>query len=196
MGEGIEMDESALIQAAKQGDHESFNQLVLAYQDLVYYHAWSILGEPDLSEDAAQETFIKAFRGLGGYRGGSFRAWLLRITTNTCYDELRRSNHRHDVEEWLVNDEGEEYDLLEMLPSSELPLDTQVEQSELMAAIQRGLQRLPGEYRAAAVIVDVLGFDYAEAAASLGVPVGTLKSRLARARQGLRQYLLATQPAL
>lgn len=183
------MDESALIQSAKSGDHEAFNRLVLAYQDMVYNHAHAILGESDSAEDAVQETFIKAFRGLRGYRGGSFRAWLLRIASNTCYDELRRSNHRQEVDDWLVGEDGEEYELLELLPSPELSPDAQVEQRELMAAVQRGLQRLPVEYRAAAVIVDVLGFDYAEAAASLGVPVGTVKSRLARARQGLRQYL-------
>lgn len=183
------MDESALIQSAKSGDHEAFNRLVLAYQDMVYNHAHAILGGSDSAEDAVQESFIKAFRGLKGYRGGSFRAWLLRITTNTCYDELRRSNHRQDVDDWQVGEDGEEYELLDLLPSPELSPDAQLEQSELMAAIQRGLQRLPVEYRAAAIIVDVLGFDYAEAAASLGVPVGTVKSRLARARQGLRQYL-------
>jgi RNA polymerase sigma-70 factor (ECF subfamily) len=183
------MDESALIQSAKSGDHEAFNRLVLAYQDMVYNHAHAILGESDSAEDAVQETFIKAFRGLKGYRGGSFRAWLLRIASNTCYDELRRSNHRQEVDDWQIGEDGEEYELLELLPSPELSLDAQVEQRELMAAVQRGLQRLPVEYRAAAVIVDVLGFDYAEAAASLGVPVGTVKSRLARARQGLRQYL-------
>ncbi len=183
------MDESALIQSAKSGDHEAFNRLVLAYQDMVYNHAHAILGESDSAEDAVQETFIKAFRGLRGYRGGSFRAWLLRIASNTCYDELRRSNHRQEVDDWLVGEDGEEYELLELLPSPELSPDAQVEQRELMAAVQRGLQRLPVEYRAVAVIVDVLGFDYAEAAASLGVPVGTVKSRLARARQGLRQYL-------
>ena len=183
------MDESALIQSAKSGDHEAFNRLVLAYQDMVYNHAYAILNGSDSAEDAVQESFIKAFRGLKGYRGGSFRAWLLRITTNTCYDELRRSNHRQDVDDWQVGEDGEEYELLDLLPSPELSPDAQLEQSELMAAIQRGLQRLPVEYRAAAIIVDVLGFDYAEAAASLGVPVGTVKSRLARARQGLRQYL-------
>jgi RNA polymerase sigma-70 factor, ECF subfamily len=183
------MDESALIQSAKSGDHEAFNRLVLAYQDMVYNHAYAILGGSDSAEDAVQESFIKAFRGLNGYRGGSFRAWLLRITTNTCYDELRRSNHRQDVDDWQVGEDGEEYELLDLLPSPELSPDAQLEQSELMTAIQRGLQRLPVEYRAAAIIIDVLGFDYAEAAASLGVPVGTVKSRLARARQGLRQYL-------
>lgn len=175
---------------AQTGDLDAFNHLVLAYQDLIYHHARSILGESDSSEDATQETFIKAFRGLPHYRGGSFRAWLLRIATNTCYDELRRSKDHYLVDDWLVNQDGEEYDLLEIIPSPEPPLDDQVVQGELDAAIQRGLNRLPVEYRAAAVIVDILGFNYAEAAESLGVPVGTVKSRLARARRGLRQYLL------
>ncbi len=183
------MDESVLIQSARNGDHEAFNRLVLAYQDMVYNHAYAILGEPGSAEDAVQETFIKAFRGLMGFRGGSFRAWLLRIATNTCYDELRRAKNHQEVDEWQVGEDGEEYELLELLPSPEMSLDAQVEQSELMAAVQSGLQLLPVEYRSAAIIVDVLGFDYSEAALSLGVPVGTVKSCLARARQRLRQYL-------
>ena len=88
------MDEAALIDSARRGDLNAFNRLVLAYQDLVYNHAMRVMGENAAAEDATQEAFISAYRNLSGYRGGSFRAWLLRIVTNACYDELRRRKRR------------------------------------------------------------------------------------------------------
>ena len=83
------MDELALIYAAKQGDLEAFNRLVLAYQDILYNQAYRVLGEQAAADDATQEAFISAYKNLNSYRGGSFRGWLLRIVTNACYDELR-----------------------------------------------------------------------------------------------------------
>src|SRR5512143_4025106 len=88
------MDETALIQAARQGDLDAFNRLVLAYQDQVYAQAYRMMGEMEAAEDATQEAFISAFRSIQSYRGGSFRAWLLRIVTNASYDELRRRQRR------------------------------------------------------------------------------------------------------
>ena len=83
------MDEPALIRNAQHGDLDAFNTLVLTYQGIVYNTALRILGDEDLAADASQEAFISAFRALNSYRGGSFRAWLLRTVTNACYDELR-----------------------------------------------------------------------------------------------------------
>ena len=88
------MDEPALIHAAQHGDLEAFNRLVLAYQDALYNTALRILSDEDLAADAVQEAFLSAFRALNSYRGGSFRAWLLRTVTNACYDELRRKKRR------------------------------------------------------------------------------------------------------
>jgi len=84
------MDEAAIIDAAKEGDLDSFNHLVLAYQNLLYSQAYRMMGEYNAAEDATQDAFITAFRKLNTFRGGSFKAWLLRIVTNLCYDELRR----------------------------------------------------------------------------------------------------------
>ncbi len=114
------MDEAVLIQDALHGDLDAFNRLVLAYQDMVYYQAYRMMGEAQGAEDATQEAFISAFRKLKSYRGGSFKAWLLRIVTNACYDELRRQKRRPttpleplgaDEEEielptWLADDSG------------------------------------------------------------------------------------------
>lgn len=88
------MDEKALIQDALQGDLDAFNRLVLAYQDRVYNQAYRVLGESQAADDATQEAFISAYKNLRSFRGGSFRAWLLRIVTNACYDELRRRKRR------------------------------------------------------------------------------------------------------
>ena len=88
------MDEAALIRAARSNDLDAFNRLVMAYQDLIYNQAYRMLGEGDSAADATQEAFISAYKNLRAYRGGSFRAWMLRIVTNVCYDELRRRQRR------------------------------------------------------------------------------------------------------
>ena len=88
------MDETALVQSAQKGDLDSFNTLILHYQDRVFNTALRILGDEDIAQDAAQEAFISAFRSISSFRGGSFKAWLLRTVTNACYDELRRQKRR------------------------------------------------------------------------------------------------------
>src|SRR5688572_21123641 len=87
-------EEQALIQAAQRGKVNAFNTLVLRYQDMIYTLVYRIMGEPASASDATQEAFITAYRRIDTYRGGSFRAWLARIATNTCYDELRRLKRR------------------------------------------------------------------------------------------------------
>ena len=190
-----EREESTLIESARGGNLDAFNQLVLAYQDLVYHQTYSIMGSREAAEDLAQEAFIRAYRNLNSFRDGSFRAWVLRIATNAAYDELRRLKRQLTQPLQDVNEDGEEMDLLEALVDPGLNVEQRVEQSELMAAIQRGLEKLPAEYRAVVELVDVQGFDYVEAAQALGIPMGTLKSRLARARQrlqgSLRPYMAA-----
>ncbi len=183
------MDEIALIGAARSGDLDSFNRLVLAYQDQVFNHALRIMGEDAAAEDAAQDAFISAFRNLNGYRGGSFRAWLLRIVTNACYDELRRRKRRPTTPLEPLDEEGEEVESPSWLVDvSELPED-ELERQELARAIQHCLNSLPDDFRAAVVSVDLQGLDYSEVAQVLSVPLGTVKSRLARARLRLRDCL-------
>jgi RNA polymerase sigma-70 factor (ECF subfamily) len=117
---------------------------------------------------------------------------LLRIASNACYDEFRRRKKQAVAPLADITPDDETFDLVSFHGNQGSPVEAHLEQAELQAAIQRGLAGLPAEYRMAAVIVDVLGFDYAEAARSLGVPLGTVKSRLARARLGLREYLNGT----
>ena len=183
------MDEVALIQYAQQGDLEAFNRLVLAYQDMVYNQAYRVMGEPDAAEDATQEAFISAYRKIHTYRGGSFKAWLLRIVTNACYDELRRRKRRPTTPLEPVDEFDEEIESPRWLADTgEAPEDTAL-RAELSEAIQNCLNDLSHEFRTVVILVDIQGMDYAEAANIMGTPLGTIKSRLARARQGMRQCL-------
>jgi RNA polymerase sigma-70 factor (ECF subfamily) len=183
------MDETLLIQDAQQGDLEAFNRLVLAYQDQVYNQAYRIIGEGEAAADAAQEAFISAYNHLNSYRGGSFRAWLLRIVTNSCYDELRRRQRRPTAPLEPIDDAGEEIESPGwMVDPSDGPED-QMERAELRGAIQHCLEGLAVEFRTVVVLVDVQGMDYVEAAQVLGKPLGTVKSRLARARVRLQDCL-------
>lgn len=183
------MDEIALIQAARHGDLDAFNRLVLAYQDQVYSQAYRMMGEKDAAEDATQEAFISAFRSIQTYRGGSFRAWLLRIVTNASYDELRRRQRRPTTPLEPVDSEEEEIESPHWLADPGDSPETQAERMELDQAIQNCLKDLPPEFRSVVVLVDVQGFDYDEAAEVLRKPVGTVKSRLSRARLRLRDCL-------
>jgi RNA polymerase sigma-70 factor (ECF subfamily) len=182
------MDQTALIQSAQLGNLDSFNQLVLAYQDRIFNTALRMLGDEDCAADAAQNAFILAFRNITNLRGGCFGAWLLRILKNVCYDELRRQRRRSTLPlEPIVDDE--EFDSPGWLADFSHEPARNVEFADLTRAIQVSLQTLLPEYRMIIVLVDIEGLDYAEAAAITGVPIGTVKSRLARARRRLRNEL-------
>ena len=182
------MDETALIHSAQRGDLEAFNRLVLAYQDALFNTALRILGDESAASDAAQEAFISAFRSLASYRGGSFRAWLLRTVTNACYDELRRRQRRPSIPLEPVSD-NEEVETPHWLADPTPTPEEQMDQAELEHAIQHCLDNLPADFRAVVVLADIQGLDYSEVAAALHKPLGTIKSRLARARLKLRDCL-------
>jgi RNA polymerase sigma factor (sigma-70 family) len=183
------MDEAGLIRDATQGNLEAFNRLVLAYQDMVYNHAYRILGEPEAADDAAQETMIAAYRKLSHYRGGSFKAWLLRIVTNACYDELRRRKRRPTTPLEPVDAESEEVESPHWIADPGESPEEAAQRAELGEAIQKCLNALPDDFRMVVVMVDVQGMDYQEASDLVGAPLGTIKSRLARARLRMRECL-------
>ena len=182
-------EEQWLIHSARQGNLDSFNQLVLLYQDMVYHQAYRMLGECQAADDAAQETFISAYRNLSTYRGGSFRAWLSRIVTNLSYDELRRRKAKPTIPFEIHDSYGEEIESPDWATDREETPEERLLQSELEDTIQFCLNRLPDEHRSVLVMVDMLGLEYGEAAEALGRPIGTVKSRLARARTRMRSIL-------
>ena len=160
------MDEKALIDAARQGDVGSFNQLVLSYQSMVYNFAYRILGDRHAAADATQDAFISAFKAMGKFRGGSFKAWLLRIVTNACYDQLRRKQRQPStsLDALLVLDPAPTQSLTD---SRESPEEYTVRQ-ELSKAIQIGIGTLPPEQRITLVLADVQGYSYQEIAGLTG----------------------------
>ncbi len=183
------MDEPALIQTAQHGDLDSFNTLILNYQDRVFHTALRILGDEDLAADAAQEAFISAFRSIHSFRGGSFKAWLMRTVTNACYDELRRQKRRPTTPLEPETNDGEEMDSPRWLADPNMTPAEKSEADELEHAIQHCLDALPTDFRTVVVLADIQGMDYSEVATAIRVPLGTIKSRLARARLRLRECL-------
>ena len=189
-------DEQTLIAAAQRGDLPAFNQLILHYQSLAYNVAYRVLGDTDLAADATQDGFVKAFQKLSQYRGGSFKAWLLRIITNTCYDMLRARKRRPTVS--LEGDEEEDADTERdgrLVDTSERP-DAYVVRQELARALQACIEELPADQRITLVLADVEGLDYLEIAQATGAALGTVKSRLSRARAKMRDMLLAQKELL
>lgn len=189
--DGSDVDEPELIRYAQQGDLESFNRLIQIYERQVFNLAWRIMGDSDSAADATQEAFISAYKAVGRFRGGSFRSWMMRIVTNACYDELRRRKRRPAGSlEKLFDEVGvpEPDDPGDLIHKPEDP-ETAAERAELSYAIRDCLNRLPDDFRVVAVLADVHGYEYGEVARVIGKPLGTVKSRLARARARLRECL-------
>jgi RNA polymerase sigma factor (sigma-70 family) len=184
-----DLDEVMLISASREGDLDAFNQLVLRYQAMIYNLAQRTLGDSDSADDITQETFLTAYLNLPRFRNGSFRSWLYRIATNACYD-VHRQHKRHPVLsiEKEIIEEQEFLPLFDVHGSSLMP-EVEFERHELGRIIQKALDHLEVDQRTVVVLVDLQDFDYQEAAQILGIPVGTVKSRLARARMALRQQL-------
>ena len=184
------MEETALINLAKKGDLDAFNRLVLEYQDLAFNLALRMLGDQPSAEDAVQLSFINAYEKLRSFRDGSFRAWILRITANNCLDELRRLKRKPTTDLTPEDPEtGEEMESPEWLADASMSPEEKVSQKELESAIQRCIQALPDEFRVVVLLVDVQGMDYQEASEVVSSPLGTIRSRLARARQRLQECL-------
>jgi RNA polymerase sigma-70 factor (ECF subfamily) len=187
------MDEASRIAAVRRGDLNAFNALVEAYQGLAYNVAYRILSDASLAADVTQEAFLSAFQALNGYRGGSFKAWLLRIVTNACYDQLRYKQRRptSSLEAMLVDPEQTP----RLVAAEEAPEEYAL-RAELSEVLQSGIATLPPEQRSTLVLADVQGFNYQEIAEITCTSVGTVKSRLSRGRARLRAYLLAREELL
>jgi RNA polymerase sigma-70 factor (ECF subfamily) len=179
-------DESALIADARKGKVDAFNELVLAYQHQVYNLAYRIMGDPASAADATQDAFISAYQSLSRFRGGSFKSYLLRIVTNRCYDELRRRKRRPATS---FEDVEIDEDANPMLVNGGENPEEYAERQEMADVIQAGIETLPPDQRVTLVLSDVQGMSYQEIAEVTEVALGTVKSRLARARSKLRDYL-------
>lgn len=182
------VSDDGLIARARAGDRKAFDRLVSETYPLIYNTAYRLLGEADRAADATQTAFVRAYRALPSFRGNSaFTTWLYRIVTNVCFDVLRQGGPEVESlsQQWPEGDERER----------EIPdYRDQPEQIALQDATRRlvheALGRLRPEQRAVLVLYDLAGLSYEEVAAVLQVPLGTVKSRLNRARHALREELL------
>lgn len=187
-------DEQQLIRQAQRGNVEAFNTLVLHYQDRVYTLAYRIMSDEASAADMAQDAFVTAFRRLDTYRGGNFRSWLLRIATNTCYDELRRLKRRPATP--LEEMPGADLDDGPPLPDDSPTPEQVAQQTELNQAIQDCIEALGDAQKIILVMSDIENLSYQEIATMVGIKVGTVKSRLSRARLGVRDCLQNVQELL
>jgi RNA polymerase sigma-70 factor (ECF subfamily) len=187
--EGSELTDERLVLLSKDGDLDAFNRLVDRFQGTVYSLCLRLLGNPQAAEDATQEAFLSAFRSISRFEGGNFRSWLLRIAANESKDELRRRSRRD-----RAGSLDQMFGTLEApieVPDPAPGADIEVERKELGATLQRALDRLPFDQRQAVVLLDVHGYRYEEIATMTGSSLGTVKSRIHRARERLRRDLSA-----
>ncbi|MGE0228687.1 MAG: RNA polymerase sigma factor [Dehalococcoidia bacterium] len=189
--DGLPDDTAALVRRARAGEVAAFNALVVQHQDAAYSLALRFLGSQQAAEDATQEAFLRAYRGLGRFEGERFRPWLLSIVANAARDELRRQRRRPQRSLDAARDDPDRptIDPPDPGPSPEAT----ALRGELRGHLEAALRTLPEDWRMVVLLSDVHGLAYDEVASALGVPVGTVKSRLSRARGRLRDLLRAAR---
>ena len=185
----IQPTETQLIESAQRGDIEAFNQLVLRYQDMMYRISLRTLNDESAADDATQNAMIQAYRNIKSFRGGSFRSWLARVTVNASYDEMRRWRRQAGVSFDQENQDGEMIETMPWMIDLSAGPEERFDSVELRDALQECVKSLNPDYRLVVVLVDVEGMSYEEVARVANIPVGTVKSRLARARGQLRKSL-------
>ena len=186
-------DELTLIRSAQNGALAAFNRLVLAYQGLAYNVAYRILGDADAASDATQDSFLKAYRALSQFRGGSFKSWLMRIVTNVCYDQIRHRRRRPaESLDALLTDP----DHAPVLINGREGPESHALRAELSQVLQAAIGLLPADQRITLILSDVQGLSYEEIAETMDVSLGTVKSRLSRGRAKLRDLLRRHQELL
>ncbi len=166
----------------------TWEDIVRTHSARVYRLAYRLTGNPHDAEDLTQEVFVRVFRSLSSYTPGTFEGWLHRITTNLFLDSARRKQR--------IRFEGLADDMAHRLPGSEPTPAQAFDDSHLDGDVQAALKALPPEYRAAVVLCDIEGFSYEEIAATLGVKLGTVRSRIHRGRAQLRAALEHRRPPL
>lgn len=182
------MNETDIVRRAKQGDSHAFEQLVTQYEKQIYNLAYHYTGNEHDAMDASQEIFLKVYRFLPQFNEESlFSTWLYRVASNVCKDVLRKRYAKNEVSFSVFNDDEEEYtfDVPDMRydPSSEL------ERKELRKEIHQSLSALSPDHREILILRDIVGLSYEDISSSLELGQGTVKSRIARAREKLRAKL-------
>lgn len=188
--------ERAAIARSQRGDVQAFNTLVIRYQSVAYALALRMVGDADAAADVTQDAFFSAFRNIRSFRGMSFRAWLLRIVSNGCNDYWRTHRRKpgESLDVLLAGDPSDggpvDSELARALSDESWSPEAAALRAEAIAAVEAALLRLAPDHRLVIVLSDVHGLSYDEIARVADVPLGTVKSRIARARARLREALL------
>ena len=181
-------EHAALIERARRGDGRAFEQLALHEERALYRHAARILGAGPDAEDVVQDAFLSAWRSIGSFEGSSFRAWLFRIVTNRALDRVRSRRRRPE----LPLEPNDDDELTWAEPAAPGPDLAEIASGrEAIAAVEEALRLVPEEQRAALLLRDVEGFAYEQIAMITSVEVGTVKSRIHRARVAVRNALMS-----
>jgi RNA polymerase sigma-70 factor (ECF subfamily) len=181
--------EQRLVDAARNGDEAAFEELVRLYEKRVLALTNRMCRNPEDAAEAAQEAFISAWQGLKFFRGdSSFSTWLYRLASNACVDLLRREGRHQTAAGPSLNDEEANIDVAD---TTATPHEA-AEQQELRELIEEGLQTLSPDHRQVLILREMHQLSYDEIAQSLDIDVGTVKSRISRARKQLRNFLIAS----
>lgn len=182
-------NEILIIQRVQAGDVNAFELLVREYEKNVYNLALRMVKNPDDASDMTQEAFIKAYNSLSSFRGDSkFSVWLYRIVSNVCLDYLRSVSRHPAVSLSVENDEGEETEL--DIPDDSRSPEELLERKLTRESVRRGLEALPEDYRQILLLREIQGLSYDEISEILSLELGTVKSRIFRARKKLCEFLL------
>ncbi len=187
--EKSKLSDQSLISLIKNGDKEAFNILIKRYEKKVLNILYLQLGNiPDL-EDLAQEVFIKIFKNIKGFRGeAKFSTWIYRITMNVAYDYKRKNKEVYSLDEPMKEDEEDTFE--KVVPSEEEDPLSVVEKEDIRSKLQKLIRELPKEYQEVLILREYEGLSYEEISKVLKCPVGTVESRLFRARKELKEKLL------
>lgn len=179
-----------LVQRVKNGDREAFNLLILKYQRKVSRLVARLVRNPDEADDVVQEAFIKAYRALPQFRGDSaFYTWLYRIAVNTAKNYLASQGRRpRTVGDMSSDEEGESFDVEDVVEDNNTP-DAVLHSRQVAEAVNQAIERLPEDLRMAVTLREIEGLSYEEIAQAMDCPIGTVRSRIFRAREAIAQAL-------
>lgn len=179
-----------LVESFREGKPGAFDAIVRAHQDRVYSFCVRMLSDREDALDIAQEVFLSAYRNLGGFRGeASLSTWLLRIAANRCMNRIRQRSTRSAREVTSGDAEGHDDSLFQAPGREEDRPDRIMEARETGKILEAAIANLDEDSRMLVILSDIEGFSYEELADSVGIPLGTVKSKLHRARMALRKML-------
>lgn len=193
VGETMNDIENNIVRQAIQGDHDAFERLVLSYEKKIYNIAYQMFGNEQDAYDASQDIFIKLYKNISSFQFDSaFGTWLHRLAVNTCIDEYRKkkrhNQHNYSIDEKILTDGSDEIE--RQLPDRSLTPEAIILQQETVDEVQEAIQALKEDFKVVIILRDIRGHTYEEIALMIACELGTVKSRLARARTALKNIIL------